>query len=395
MQPDEILDAPSQVAATIARLYRRGLTTSSGGNVSVRDDDGAVWITPAGVDKAAVGPRDIVGLDGSPEGRHRPSTESALHRHVYEKHRDVRAIVHAHPAGLVAFSVCHRVPDIRVLPLAASICGPVGYAPYETAGTDRLGRVAADAFAGETSCVVLENHGVVVAAGTAWEAFRRLETLEFAARTIAAAGSLGAIRDPGPDIDTSRVRSVGSLEPSAEHRSRREEICAIARRVYDRRLTASAGASISARIDAETFLITPHDFDPEAPEPSALLRLRSGGPAAPLHAAIYAARPEVGAVIDAAPVCATAFSLTDTPLDTRIMAESYLLLGDVPTDAHDSSPITSPDARAALLANRGVLVAGSTLFEAFDRLEVFEATAAALITASAVGEPVPIPIPPT
>jgi L-fuculose-phosphate aldolase len=36
----------------MGRVYRRGLTTITGGNISVRDDTERIWITPAGVDKA-------------------------------------------------------------------------------------------------------------------------------------------------------------------------------------------------------------------------------------------------------------------------------------------------------------------------------------------------------
>jgi L-fuculose-phosphate aldolase len=40
----------------------------------------------------------------------------------------------------------------------------------------------------------------------------------------------------------------------------------------------------------------------------------------------------------------------------------------------------------ALLENNGVLVAGRTILDAFDRLEVLEATAAAIIRSRALGD---------
>ena len=40
-----------QLVMFMSRIYERGLTTTSGGNLSIRDDNGDVWITPAGVDK--------------------------------------------------------------------------------------------------------------------------------------------------------------------------------------------------------------------------------------------------------------------------------------------------------------------------------------------------------
>ena len=39
---------------TMERIYRYRMTTTSGGNLSIRDDTGDVWISPARVDKANV-----------------------------------------------------------------------------------------------------------------------------------------------------------------------------------------------------------------------------------------------------------------------------------------------------------------------------------------------------
>ena len=54
------------VARCMRRLYRRGLTTSTGGNVSCRVGSDLVAISAAGVDKANVRARDValLRLDG-------------------------------------------------------------------------------------------------------------------------------------------------------------------------------------------------------------------------------------------------------------------------------------------------------------------------------------------
>jgi L-fuculose-phosphate aldolase len=46
----------------------------------------------------------------------------------------------------------------------------------------------------------------------------------------------------------------------------------------------------------------------------------------------------------------------------------------------------SPEGPAALLENDGVLVLGTSVLDAFDRLEVLEATAEAVINSRAIGE---------
>ena len=40
-----------QIALVMSRIYRRGLTTTSGGNISIIDENGDIWISPSGVDK--------------------------------------------------------------------------------------------------------------------------------------------------------------------------------------------------------------------------------------------------------------------------------------------------------------------------------------------------------
>ena len=49
-----------QLVMFMQRIYDKGLTTTSGGNLSIMDDDGNIWITPAGVDKGTLNRGDII-----------------------------------------------------------------------------------------------------------------------------------------------------------------------------------------------------------------------------------------------------------------------------------------------------------------------------------------------
>jgi len=40
----------NQIVLIISRIYRNGMTTTSGGNVSIIDDQGDIWVTPSGID---------------------------------------------------------------------------------------------------------------------------------------------------------------------------------------------------------------------------------------------------------------------------------------------------------------------------------------------------------
>src|SRR3954470_12025467 len=192
----DLIHPRDAIMRTMERIYRYRMTTTSGGNLSIRDDDGDIWITPARLDKGSLRRDDIVRVraDGSTEGAHPPSSEFPFHKAVYDARPDVRGIVHAHPVALVAFSICRRVPDTRLLPQARQVCGPVGFAPYALPGSEALGQNIARTFAEGYHCVVLENHGVVAGGAGLQEAFERFETLEFTAKTIVKASLLGEVR---------------------------------------------------------------------------------------------------------------------------------------------------------------------------------------------------------
>lgn len=49
-----------QITLVMQRIYKRVLTTTSGGNLSIMDDNGDIWITPTGVDKGLLKPSDII-----------------------------------------------------------------------------------------------------------------------------------------------------------------------------------------------------------------------------------------------------------------------------------------------------------------------------------------------
>ena len=49
-----------EIALTLSRIYRYKMTTTSGGNLSIIDENGDMWITPTGVDKWTLTPNDIV-----------------------------------------------------------------------------------------------------------------------------------------------------------------------------------------------------------------------------------------------------------------------------------------------------------------------------------------------
>lgn len=394
----------------MSRIYGYRMTTTSGGNLSIRDEHGDIWITPAKIDKGRLQRSDIVLVrrDGTWQSDAPPSSELPLHQAIYRARPDVRSIVHAHPVALVAFSIVNQMPSTRVFHQAWRNCGEPAFAPYCLPGSVALGESIVGALGERHDCVVLENHGVVTVGGSLAEAFARFETFEFVGKTIIKARLLGqSIRELSSaelemaDGHTVLLDSFAREQPSPTELDLRTMLADFVRRGYHQRLFISTHGTFSARVDDASFVITPHDVDRGELQRADLVLVDSGraagGPqpshATRLHEAIYRRHPEVRAIINAAPVNVTAFSITDSVPDTRTIPECRLVVRS-PTLAPFGLQFEDPDALAqliseqhpiAVLENDGVLVTGRSVLEAFDRLEVLESTAEALINARALG----------
>ncbi len=403
-----------ELVETMRRIYRYKMTTTSGGNLSILDPDGSIWITPSRVDKGSLQPTDVVRVlpSGEREGLHPPSSEFPFHREIYRRRPDIKAIVHAHSGALVAFSICRKTPDTRVQSHAHSVCGRVALAPYACPGTAELGEKIAATFAQGADCVLLENHGVVIGGRDLHEAFQRFETLEFVAQTLIHAATLGPVKVLPPEhLGVETMPEFGELPettPSNREKELRTSICRFVQRAYQQRLLISTAGAFSARFEGHEFVITPRRRDRLELSPGRIVRARRGAcergkrpsRAALLHALIYERHPEVGAIINAQPAHASAFCMTSSALSTRTIPESYIVLNEAPKlpflriveDAERIANEVSLRKRpVVLIENEGALVLGRDVLDAFDRLEVLEATTEALLLAKPLAPIVPMP----
>lgn len=409
MPERDILHPADRLVAAMERIYSYRMTTTSGGNLSIRDENDTVWITPARIDKGALRREDIVAVrsDGTVEGLHKPSSELPFHLGIYRARPDLRGIVHAHPVALVAFSICGKAPDTRLFPKSRAICGEVGFAGYALPGSRLLGERIAGVFADGPSCVMLENHGVVVGGEDFQKAFTRFETLEFTAKTLIKAAALGGAKILSPErlaLAAGHPVPGPAFEPgpaSCRERALRRELCDFVRRGYKQRLLISSQGTFSARLGGRGFVMTPAGVDRASLQPQDLVLAgpegteagKSVSRALPLHAAVYARHPSVQAIAMATPVNATAFAVSREILDTRTIPESYIFLRDVDTipfevvygGAAGFAAQCDPGFPVRLLENDGVLVLGTSLLDAFDRLEVLESTAEAVINSRPLG----------
>jgi len=410
----QLLHPRDQLVAIMNRIYHNGMTTLSGGNLSIKDDNGDIWITPSGIDKGNLTAKDMICVkaDGATQGPHKPSSELPFHRAIYQLRPDLNAIVHAHPPALVSFSIVRQVPDTRIIPQANRVCGPVGYAPYALPGSEALGDNIAATFAEGYNIIILENHGMAAAGHTLLDAFHRLETLDFCARILIRARTLGEINtlpEPALNLFDHRHNLLPEFVPTA-HSSRerelRQQIVEITARACDRHLMISTEGVVSARLDDSSFLITPtgHDRLTLTVEDVVLVRngVREAGKtpsrAVRLHQAIYADNPDINCIMTAQSPNVTAYAITAANFDSRTIPESFIMLRDVPlipfktlyTQPETVAKMVSLHTPALLVENDCVLVVGTDILNAFDRLEVAEYSARSLIDTGVLGQLVSI-----
>ncbi len=411
----KLMHPREQINTVIGRIYRSGLTTTSGGNISIIDENKDIWVTPSGVDKGSLTAKDIMCVKANGEiiGLHKPSVEFPFHKAIFECRPDIKAIIHAHPPALVAFAIVRQFPNTNIIPQAKDICGPIGYAAYQLPGSHELGSSIANEFAKGFHAVIMENHGVVVGGSDLKEAYERFETLEFCARSIIKARSLGNpefLKDEEIKQFKEKYQSLPEemeiTEYQSDEREIRAEICKIVRRACDQGLMISSYGTVSTRWRGNDFLITPRNVTRWNIEPDDVVQIKSGkrekgkqpSKSVALHQEIYNRYPHINSIVITQAPNIMAYSVTGKVFDDRTIPESWILLQDVPivpfsehfNNKKGFADYISPATPVIIIRNDSILVTGKSLIHAFDRLEVAEFSARSLLLSAPLGQMQPI-----
>jgi 3-dehydro-4-phosphotetronate decarboxylase len=177
----------------------------------------------------------------------------------------------------------------------------------------------------------------------------------------------------------------------------REEICRLARSLFERGLTPGSSGNISVRLDDGGFLVTPTNASLGSLDPTRLSRLGADGQLVsgdaptkevPLHTALYQTRSGARAVVHLHSTHAVALSMLPeidpraalpplTPYYLMRCGATALLPYYRPGDPAVADAIKGLAGKFAsvLLANHGPVVAGDTLEAAVFAIEELEETA--------------------
>jgi L-fuculose-phosphate aldolase len=115
-----------------------------------------------------------------------------------------------------------------------------------------------------------------------------------------------------------------------------------------------------------------------------------------MHLAVYQHREDVGAVVHSHPPVATAFACAGRGLEEMLCQEAVMTLGVVPLAAYATTGTSEvaaslvpflPFHDAILMANHGAVSYGSTLLDAFQKMETVEHLAQIALVAHQLGAP--------
>jgi L-fuculose-phosphate aldolase len=192
--------------------------------------------------------------------------------------------------------------------------------------------------------------------------------------------------------------------------ARRMALCC--RQLAARGLIAGRDGNLSVRIGPQRVLVTPSGqikallTAADMVEVDLAGKPRSRGRRKPtseldLHLRILRHRPDVRAIVHAHPPTATGFAVAGQEIPDNLLPELMFVVGPVPLVPYGSSGTPELGERvvpflddtrcnALLLANHGAVTMGTTLDEAWIRMESLEHSARIIAAAQRIGQPQPL-----
>lgn len=177
------------------RLYEKGMSPSTSGNISQKTKDG-ILISASGTCLNDLTLDDIILIDydgNIKEGNKKPSSEKIMHSEIYTIRDDINAIIHCHCPLITAFAVAGISLKKPILPDFALLFDEIPLIPYYCPSSIELAVNAGKAFE-DNNAALLKNHGIILGDTTLQNAFYKLELIRAYVETYFGAEVLGGAK---------------------------------------------------------------------------------------------------------------------------------------------------------------------------------------------------------
>jgi L-fuculose-phosphate aldolase len=190
-----IENAPEQVLSAAKELLEKGLVEGTSGNISARQEDGNIAVTPSSLDYRIMQLEDIVVVspDGEVVSGHRsPTSEKYLHLACLAAYEDIAVVIHSHAVYATMFAVAQLDIPSCIDEFTVYLGGDVRCTQYASSGSPELGEQTVKALE-DRGAALIANHGMVAVGTTMEKAMHNTALVERSAKIIWGAKQLGAI----------------------------------------------------------------------------------------------------------------------------------------------------------------------------------------------------------
>lgn len=183
--------AAEELIAAGQFIDRKGWVPATSGNFSARLSDNSCAITVSGKHKGQLTPSDIMLIDASGESLDgkKPSAETLLHTHLYQRYPDIQAVLHPHclSATLISKLWLHEIvlEDYELLKALPGITTHESRVRIPIFANDQdIARLArqVDRYLDHhpaTCAYIIAGHGIYTWGNSVAAALRHLEALDF------------------------------------------------------------------------------------------------------------------------------------------------------------------------------------------------------------------------
>lgn len=185
-------DKKAIIEAALA-LKEYELIALTGGNVSIRKENGDYIVTPSGMGYENMQEDDLIVFDKNGkiiEGTRKSSVDTIALQYIFDKMPEVNAIIHTHQPYATAAGLIGDTLPVAVTTLSNVTLGEVNVAPYSNPASLEMGIQTVEYARGKRA-VILKHHGVITIGANLKEALYAAVYMESAAKTYLVAKAAG------------------------------------------------------------------------------------------------------------------------------------------------------------------------------------------------------------